>query len=297
MVESLQISSDLSEKLSYNLPGFPVCVYEGSVRVRDLNAFAYHWHADLEFLLIVEGSMNYMVNDQSVRVEEGNAIFVNSKRLHRGFFADSGNCSHVIVTVHPTLLGEHTSAGKTFLNQKFGLNADDFLHLSAQIAWQQEIINLLIDINEQMKRNSGNLLHLISRCSYLCACIADHIQEKSSESIDNRHLAIIHDMTDYIHRHYEFKLSTDDIAAAGSVCRSRCCELFKKHLRLTPNNYLVQYRIQKSCDLLKETNRPVSEVAIACGFQSASYFAYVFHKHTGHTPQDFRKQATSVPLS
>lgn len=296
MVELLEISSDLSEKLSYNLPGFPVCIYEGSRRIQDLNAFAYHWHADLEFVLILEGSMNYLVNDQTVRLEKGNAIFVNSKRLHRGFFNDNGNCSHIIVTVHPTLLGEHTSAGKTFLNQKFGLNADDFFLLSEEVPWQQEIINLLIEINAQMKTNSGNLLHLISRCSYLSACIADHIQEKSSASADIHHLAIIHDMTDYIHRRYESKLTTDDIAASGSVCRSRCCELFKKHLHLTPNNYLVQYRIQKSCELLKETNRPVSEVAGACGFQSASYFAYVFHKHTGQTPQDFRKQAMSSAI-
>ncbi|MEJ8307182.1 AraC family transcriptional regulator [Saccharibacillus sacchari] len=290
MYKPLEVFSDRSEKLTYNLPGFPLCVYQGSLRFYDAQAFDYHWHADLEFVLVVEGSMDYLVNGQTVHIGTGEAIFVNSKRLHRGFSIDGSNCSYIVVTVHPSLLGESTSAGQTFLDQKFGLQADDFLLLSSREPWQQEMIELLLEMNQHMQKGTGNLLHLLSKSAYLCACVADHVGEKLMASIDTRNLAIIHDMTDYIHRHYEDKLTTDDIAASGSICRSRCCELFKKHLHLTPNNYLVRFRIQKSRDMLKETNRPVSEVALACGFQSASYFAYVFHKQIGQTPQEFRKQ-------
>ncbi|WP_231507777.1 helix-turn-helix domain-containing protein [Bacillus sp. UNC41MFS5] len=99
------------------------------------------------------------------------------------------------------------------------------------------------------------------------------------------------EMTGFIHHHYDHKITLDDIAAAGSICRSRCCELFSNHIGQTPNTYLVRYRIQKSCEMLLETNRSISEIAMVCGFQSASYFSYVFRKETGLTPQDYRKKA------
>ncbi|MDO3411740.1 AraC family transcriptional regulator [Saccharibacillus sp. CPCC 101409] len=292
MYKPLEIFSDLSERLTYNVSDFPLCVYKGSLRFYDTNSFAYHWHTDLEFVLILEGTMTYFVNGQTVEVDSGQAIFVNSKRLHRGASFGSGNCSYIVVTVHPSLLGEGSLAGKAYLDEKFGLNAEDFLLLSPRVDWQREAIELLVGIYDQLQRNPDNLLHLLSRSADLCARMADHIREYSAQYTDTNQLAIIHEMTGYIHRHYDSRLTIDEIAAAGSVCRSRCCELFKKHIRLTPNNYLTQYRIQKSCEMLKDTNRPVSEIAIACGFQTASYFSHVFHKQIARTPQEFRKEAS-----
>ncbi len=52
-------------------------------------------------------------------------------------------------------------------------------------------------------------------------------------------------MTGFIQDHYDLKITLSDIAAAGSICRSRCCELFSKYIGQTPNTYLVRYRIQK----------------------------------------------------
>ncbi|WP_172256838.1 helix-turn-helix transcriptional regulator [Saccharibacillus deserti] len=290
MYRQLEVFSDLSERLHYNRPGFPLCVYKGSLSFFETNAFAYHWHADLEFVTVLEGAMNYFVNGREIRLESGSGIFVNSKRLHHGSSGLGESCTYIVVTIHPSLLGEHTLAGKAYLDQKFGLNAEDFLRLSSEVAWQQEVLQLLVGIYDHMRTNP---LQLLARAAYLSACVADHIRENSVESADANQLAAIHGMTDYIHRHYEAKITIDGIAAAGSVCRSRCCELFKRHVHLTPNNYLIQYRIQKSCEMLKETNRPVSEISLACGFQTASYFSHVFHKQTGRTPQDFRKHAAA----
>ena len=103
--------------------------------------------------------------------------------------------------------------------------------------------------------------------------------------------SIVFHMTEFVHRHYESKITLDEIAASGAVCRSRCCALFKKYVGQAPNAYLTRYRITKSCEMLRETNRTISEVAAACGFQSASYFSYVFRKETGLTPQSYRKEA------
>jgi len=98
-------------------------------------------------------------------------------------------------------------------------------------------------------------------------------------------------MTGFIFQNYTEKITLDAIAAAGYVCRSKCCQLFSEYIGKTPNAYLTGYRIGKSCEMLKESNMTVVEVAMAYGFQSPSYFTHVFQKETGLTPKEYRKQS------
>ncbi len=57
------------------------------------------------------------------------------------------------------------------------------------------------------------------------------------------------------------------------------CVNMRDHLQQAPGN-----------PMLRETNRTVCDIGIACGFQSASYFSSVFRRETGLTPQDYRKR-------
>jgi AraC-like DNA-binding protein len=137
---------------------------------------------------------------------------------------------------------------------------------------------------------SPNPLRLLSQATSFCACVGDNLQRVDRQFSDDQAWLTAWRMAEYIHQNYDLKMSLDDIAAAGTVSRSKCCELFSKHIGQTPNTYLTHYRIQKSCEMLRETNRSISEIAIACGFQSGSYFTYVFHKELGAIPQEFRRR-------
>lgn len=286
----LEVFSDLSERLNYNLSDFPLYVRKGELHQFDKYAAACHWHPDLEFILVLKGAMEYFVNGQTVRIDRGNGIFVNSKRLHYGFSANNTDCSFLVIAVHPALLGEGIHACKAYLDERFGADTDDFILLTTEIPWQREVLFLLNQIYDEMHSNTYHPLRLLSQATFLCACIGDHIQQASKHQIDDQPMMIVWKMTGFIHRHYDNKITIDDIAAAGAVCRSKCCELFGKYVGQTPNTYLMRYRIQRSCEMLEETNRSICEIAIASGFQSASYFSYAFRKEMGIIPQDYRKK-------
>jgi len=289
MNASLEVFSDLSERLKYNLPDFPLYVRKGTLHQFDRYAAACHWHLDLEFISILNGAMEYFINGQTVHLDVGNGIFVNSKRLHYGFSTDRLDCSYMVVAVHPILLGEGTHPGKIYLQEKFGPNTPDFLLLSSKITWQQESLLILDQMYDEIYRDNPNPLRLLSQATSLCACIGDHIQPMSGYLADDQSWMAFWKMTGFIHQHYDTKITLDEIAAAGTVCRSRCCKLFSRYICQSPNAYLMGYRILKSCEMLRETNRSIGEIAIACGFQTASYFSYAFHKEMGMVPQDYRR--------
>lgn len=57
----------------------------------------------------------------------------------------------------------------------------------------------------------------------------------------------------------------------------------------SPIAYLNRYRLTKSADLLRGTQLPVTKIALAVGFNNASYFAESFRKWTGKSPREFRQ--------
>ncbi|MFC3746951.1 helix-turn-helix domain-containing protein [Paenibacillus sp. GCM10012306] len=294
MNQPLEVFSDLSERLNYNLSDLPLYVRKGNLQQFHNYSATAHWHPDVEFILVLEGTMDYFVNGKTVRIEQGNGIFVNSNRLHCGFSENRTDCKYIVVVIHPSLLGESTSLAKKYWESKFSSLMEDFVLLNAQIEWQLAILSSLQEIYEEMHAPLlPNPLRLIAQALSLCAGMGDQLQQKEEHAEEVQLWTFIQKMTSFIHQNYEHKISLDDIAAAGAVCRSRCVALFNKHLGQTPNVYLTKYRIQKSCEMLMETKRSVCEIAMACGFQSASYFTYNFRKQLGLVPQEYRKQSLS----
>lgn len=98
------------------------------------------------------------------------------------------------------------------------------------------------------------------------------------------------DMVSFIHRHYTEKLSLASIAASGSVCRSKCCALFKRYMRQSPIDFLNCYRLEVSRGLLENTSMSITQIATSCGFNHLSYYSRLFLRNYGCTPGDYRKK-------
>ena len=287
---ALEVFSDMFERLNYNLPGFPVYARKGELRHFNRYAAACHWHPDLEFILILDGKMDYFVNGQILRLGMGEGIFVNSKRLHYGFSKDEFDCSFLCVVIHPFLLGEETHTGKEYIESKFGSSTEDYILLTEKSDWQKEALSFITRIYDEMHGETQNPLRLISQSTSLCACIGDNIKTALIDQTDERSWLAVWNMTGFIQKNYSKKITLDYIAAAGSVCRSKCCILFNEYIGQTPNAYLTRYRIQKSCEMLSETNMSIIEISMACGFKSSSYFTHIFQKEIGLTPKEYRSQ-------
>jgi len=287
---ALEVFSDMSERLNYNFPDFPLYVRKGELRQFDRYAASCHWHPDLEFILILDGTMDYFVNGQILNIGQGEGIFVNSKRLHYGYSKENYDCTFLCVIIHPALLGEGTHIGKKYIESKFGSATENCILLTGQTGWQGEALTSITQIYDEMYGKTQNPLRLISQITSLCACIGDNIKPASMNQTDERSWLAVWNMTGFIQKNYSKKITLDDIAAAGSVCRSKCCILFNEYIKQTPNAYLTRYRIQKSCEMLTETNMSIIEISMACGFQSASYFTQIFQKENGLTPRDYRNQ-------
>jgi|TARA_R110000850_G_scaffold67649_10_gene150607 transcriptional regulator GlxA family with amidase domain len=87
----------------------------------------------------------------------------------------------------------------------------------------------------------------------------------------------------------EEPLSCSDLATNVGLSTRQLERLFQKYLDYSPTRYYLGLRLDRARYLLTQTSLPIIEVALACGFVSASHFSKCHREHFGRTPSDERR--------
>lgn len=93
---------------------------------------------------------------------------------------------------------------------------------------------------------------------------------------------------EYINTHLSENMSLEAVSGELGISQFHFCRLFKQSTGIAPHAYLIQQRVERSKQLLKQKELTINEIALECGFANPSHFAKHFRKHTGISPKQFR---------
>ncbi|WP_054955147.1 AraC family transcriptional regulator [Paenibacillus dakarensis] len=120
----------------------------------------------------------------------------------------------------------------------------------------------------------------------ICSKIIDYHQEKRSKMTD----VTLQLATEFMDNNYNNNISVDNVAEHVKRSSSYLGRIFKESKGMTVNDYLIQLRIKRAMELLKQTGASVEEICREIGYANVSYFNKMFKARTGHTPGQFRQQ-------
>lgn len=89
--------------------------------------------------------------------------------------------------------------------------------------------------------------------------------------------------------HLDSPLSAARLAKQLKTSQRQLERLFQKYLGCTPTHYNQGLRMERARALLKQTDRPIMEIALSCGFASASYFSTVYQRYFNLLPRQDRR--------
>ncbi len=92
----------------------------------------------------------------------------------------------------------------------------------------------------------------------------------------------------FIKEHSAEELSLTKVAKAANISRNHLSEKFKQITGTNFVEYVARARFEKACELLRDVDLRISEIAFAVGFQSLSQFNRVFKKFSGKSPSAYR---------
>jgi AraC family transcriptional regulator len=96
---------------------------------------------------------------------------------------------------------------------------------------------------------------------------------------------------DYIRAHLAHPIGLADLAAIAGTSQTAFARGFKRATGTSPYRYLMQERIAQATRLLTNTQTPIAEIALACGFSHQEHLTRLFHRETGTTPAARRRAA------
>ena len=296
----MQIQTDKNQKeiKVHGTYEFPVRVSHERLSDYERRSFMWHWHTELEWTYILEGKIRYQVNEQVYCLQEGQALLCNSNMLHAGHSIEEQDCHYVSITFHPRLLEGYKDS---FLKEKYMKRIVEnpsipCLALLSSEDWQTGILEKLRTIeylyhHQKQAEDYDFQIYLLLMEVWRIVC--RHVQTTSDYHVATRNIERLKHILTYIHTHYQDKITLEDIAAEVNICSSECCRFFKKNMRESLFDYLLNYRIEQSLALLAKGTGNITEIAVQCGFSSSSYFSRVFRERMGYSPREYQKLSQS----
>jgi len=124
-------------------------------------------------------------------------------------------------------------------------------------------------------------IKLIDVLSYL---IKNHIYTTKSYDNSFHDEQIINNSIEYIQDMVESNISLDDLAANVSLSKYHFIRIFKKHIGITPHNYIIASKVQKAKTKIIQ-GESLIDTSISLGFSDQSHFIRNFKKVYGYTPK------------
>lgn len=103
----------------------------------------------------------------------------------------------------------------------------------------------------------------------------------------------VHEVALYLQTHIHESVSLEELAQRFFMSRSYLTRSFRNVTGFSVVEYMTYIRIQKAQQLLRESDRAITEIADLCGFGNITYFEKVFKEATGQTPVQYRKNVVT----
>ena len=280
---------DFMEIKQHGTSDCPFQYYYDDLEFFDFHCIEWHWHREFEFLYVESGQIICGIGEKQIILSEGDAIFINSKILHR-FYASSGGVIPNFVCMPEFIAPENSLVYKKYILPIISSNMS-FQCFQIAEPWQARIIQIMIKIMETQENEKIRELSTLALLQDLWLIFYENVKlsdKENMQTVDEAAQKRVQLMMQYIHENYNHELSLDEIASHIGVSKSTALNLFQRFLHTTPVSYLIGYRLQAASWLLKNTNKKVKTIAYESGFRNVDYFCRLFKKRYHLTPSDYR---------
>lgn len=245
-----------------------------------------HLHHQSEIIYMVRGSADVIIDDRTERLSAGDLAVVFPHCIHRYKMVmdrdDPPELQGLMIAPHMAGdYGEH-------LSRK--LPDEPFVRAGALGGEARFVLEQLF-VHRRERHPAVTKAYL----QLLFSLIWPQLQARTDGG--RRQDDTLHRTIRYVMEHACQPLQAKEVAAAMGISGSHLARLFSHHLHMGFNDYVNQLRVQTAEDLLRSTDRSVTDIMSEVGFESQSTFNRAFRKVHGVSPREHRQRVRPHYLS
>lgn len=237
---------------------------------------------DYQLIYLASGKMTSLVIDKTVELNAGDVLIHYPGDIHTYTYLEKDKYESLWIQFSGTGVEELLKDLGIFGQRLIKTSPDASLnYLFERIFWEHKLkrhayktieVSLVLEI-----------LSSISRAS-------EDYKESLSSAHSSQINAVLLDMETNLRKNYPI----ERYAALLNLSVSRFAHLFAKEVGISPHKYILQLKITKASQLLRQTDMAVGEVAQFVGFQDPLYFSRIYKKSTGLTPMEYKASSKST---
>jgi len=257
-----------------------------------------HRNAGMEIVLVEQGHLEWAVDNRPEVLMPGSVFFTLPWQTHGSLFIrePKNRIYHVLFELaepYPTPRASirfHQKLGFSPTEEKMlsRLFCRTTQHVWAVSATARQIFPDLIRRLDAPSALDTSMARALLRCLILeLACsIADQGRPPPNEALSIRR---VRDFLRHLGEHVDASWTLDHMAEACAIKRTRFARICQSITGYAPYMYLNRLRFERACELLRETERTITDIAYLCGYGSSQYFAESFKTVARMSPSDYRK--------
>ena len=227
---------------------------------------------------VVKGGYGtYKVNDREYRLSAGD-VFVIYPGIETTYYADAEQpWSYMWV-------GFNGARAKSIV-EEIGFTEDEPVLSIEDTSEISKAIDFMLAANELDNVNA------LKRTAALYGVMALIMEQTVKNKPDRKvsEVRYVNKAVDIISESYAKKVRIAEIAAVVGINRSYLTSIFKREMHMSPQEFLISFRLEKAAQLLRETDDPVGSIASAVGYTDPLTFSKAFRKKYGEAPSEYRK--------
>ncbi len=252
--------------------------------VDDVNFYSpFHWHNHIEILYVIEGKIDFTIEQRKYVLSNEDMIIVNSENIHSSKLR--GHAKYILLQVPLSVFeGIYDGIETVTLNEKTS-QADS----GKLFSYLSEMLRFVDDKKQEHKVKFISLLY-----DFLYVLLSSQqAKNKKAAAISYYGINRISPVMAYVEKEFREKITLSQAAEIINVSPEHLCRLFKKYTDMTFNEYLMSLRISAFYQLLQNSNQKISVLLEECGISNYKVFIREFKKTFGKTPEAIRNEINS----
>lgn len=245
--------------------------------------YPLHTHDFYEFFYVMKGHAIHIVNGQSQLLSQDSFILIRPSDIHK--YEAFNHFDFELISIGFPM--------SSFLQVCTYLNASPNLinslslppHLTMAHDPALSIKDLLLRVDEQKSIADRKQYFL----SILPILLRPFLTEQSQDLLTLTLPSWLTNLVDAMKEKENFIIGLPKLIELSNISHEHLSREFKKHLNLTPTQFINTKRIQYATELLLENSYDVTEICYMCGFNNLSHFYHIFQKQYQCSPREYSK--------
>lgn len=256
-----------------------------------------HSHDFIELNIVLKGQgMHYMM-DSSFPVTKGFVFAIPPGVKHGYLSTDSLDVFHILIhnqfiKQYKLQLLELSGYLMLFTVEPYFRTSNDFRYI-LQLPDEDEFCFTILNRMQQLTREASSKKELdylnLSLIAYFCGLYEQQLNNDMNGLAEHLHLHAINTVIQYMNANHNRKVTLQELAGKANLQREYFCRIFHDVTGMSPMEYLNTIRLSKAREMILQSPKTLTEIALDNGFYDAAHFSRSFKAFYGFAPSVLRQ--------